>query len=167
MPTSRLRYMAKRSKKVVEVQKFGGVDGLGTVKDENFTKFKSGMSGNETYHRDVNYDMQSIETQSETHLEDDHGGGGAAIVRMFEFGMNPQAFAQYHPTKQELFNTHYKGIELALWKDGMKVMPEVNPKLVVDEKKAKYMIFVGAQPMRGHILTQQPKTLAEQLHGGK
>ena len=57
--------------------------------------------------------------------------------------------------------------ELALWKDGMSVMPEVEPKVIIDPKAAKYMIFVGAQPMRGHMLMEQPKTLAEQLHGGK
>lgn len=134
-------------KKSVDVQKFGGVQELGSVKTEH------------------NYDLSSLEVKSETHLEDDHGGGGAAIVRMFEFGMNPQAFQEARPTKQDLFNAHYKGIEVALWKDGMKVIPEVNPKIVLDEKKGKYMIFVGAQPMRGHILREQPKTLAEQIHG--
>lgn len=159
--------MAKRSKKAVEVQKFGGVDSMGTVRDENFTKFTSEMSGKDSYHRDTNYNLESIEVQSDTHLEDDTGEGDAAIVRMFEFGMNPQAFIEHPPTKQELFNSHYKGIELALWKDGMKVIPEVNPKIIVDQKAAKYMIFVGAQPMRGHILTERPKTLAEQIHGGK
>lgn len=159
--------MAKRANKTVEVQKFGGVESMGTVRDESFTKFTSGMTGKESYHNQTNYGLESIETQSETHLEDDTGEGGAAIVRMFEFGMNPQAFSEYKPTKQELFNSHYKGIELALWKDGMKVIPEVHPKIVMDEKSSKYMIFVGAQPMRGHMLTERPKTLAEHIHGGK
>lgn len=157
--------MAKRSKKVVEVQKFGGIDSVGTVRDENLTRFTSEMSGNESFHTDTNYNLESIETQSKTHLEDDMGGGGAAIIRTFEFGMNPEAFNQYQPTKQELFNSHYKGIELALWKDGLKVMPEVQPKIVVDNKTNKYRIFVGAQPMKGHLLYEQPKTLAEQIHG--
>jgi hypothetical protein len=115
--------------------------------------------------KDVHYDLQNLEVKSTTNLEDDQGDGGAAIVRMFEFGMNPQAFAQYRPTKQELFNSHYKGIEMALWKDGMKVLPDVNPKIVVNEKAGKYMIFVGAQPMRGHILQERPKTLKELVHG--
>lgn len=159
--------MAKRSKKTVEVQKFGGVDSMGTVRDENLTKFTSEMSGNESYHNNTDYNLESIETQSDTHLEDDIGGGGAAIIRIFEFGMNPEAFKQYQPTKQELFSSHYKGIELALWKDGLKPIPEVNPKIIVDEKANKYRIFVGAQPMKGHMLYEQPKTLSEQLHGVK
>lgn len=148
--------MAKRLKKL-DVQKFGGVDELGNVAAENTIN---------PVGDDVNYDVRSLEVKSDTKLEEDEGTGGAAIVRMFEFGMNPEAFKQYQPTKQELFNSHYKGIELALWKDGLKVMPEVNPRIVVDEKAMRYQIFVGAQPMRGHILREQPKKLSELVHGG-
>lgn len=157
--------MAKRSKRTLDVQKFGGVDKLGSVKDESITKFTSGMTGGTSLHKDVNYDTSSLEVQSETHLEDDHGGGGAAIVRMFEFGINPQAFKEYTPTKQELFNSHRKGIETALWMDGMTVIPEVAPKVVLDSKGGKYMIFVGAKPSRGHLLNEEPQTLSEQIHG--
>jgi len=145
-----------KKKKAVEVQKFGGVDELGMV---------SAPSNPGGVERDFAHDVKSIEVQSDRHLEDDQGGGGAAIVRMFEFGINPEAFKQYQPTKQELFNSHYKGIELALWKDGLKVIPEVNPRIVVDTQNGKYQIFVGAQPMRGHILREQPQTLAQQIHG--
>ena len=134
------------------VSKFGGTEYLGSVTEENA---KDAPVDN------VNYDLQSLEVQSKTHLEDDQGGGGAAIIRMFEFGMNPLAFHQYKPTKQELFNSHYKGIELALWRDGMKVIPEVNPRITVDDKNGRYRIFVGAQPMKGHLLKEQPKTLTE------
>lgn len=147
--------MAKRSK-VLDVAKFGGVDELGTV------QAPSQLDG---LTKDFSHDLRSIEVKSDTNLESDHGGGGAAIIRMFEFGINPQAFREYQPTKQELFNSHYKGIEMALWKDGMKVLPEVHPRIVVMEQEGKYRIFVGAQPMKGHILTEQPKTLAEQIHG--
>lgn len=147
--------MAKRPK-TVDVQKFGGVEDIG--------KFTETHAINAPV-SNVHYDLQDIEVTSTSNLEDDKGGGGAAIIRMFEFGMNPQAFAQHIPTKQELFNSHYKGIETALWKDGMKVIPEVNPRIVVDDKAGNYKIFVGAQPMRGHTLQEQPKTLAEQIHG--
>lgn len=148
--------MAKRSKKTVDVQKFGGVDDVGSFVERNAIDAPV---------KDVGYDLKDIEVESQTHLEDDHGGGGAAIIRMFQFGMNPQAFKEYVPTKQELFNSHYKGIEMALWKDGMSVMPEINPRIVVDSKSNKYMIFVGAKPMKGHLLQEQPRTLAEQIHG--
>jgi hypothetical protein len=147
--------MAKRTK-TVEVQKFGGVDDLGVVQ---------APSAVDLIEKNYNHDVKSLEVKSSTHLEDDQGGGGAAIVRCFEFGINPQAFKEYSPTRQELFNAHYKGIEMALWKDGMKVIPEVNPRIVIDQENGKYQIFVGAQPMRGHILTEKPKTLSEQIHG--
>ena len=134
--------------KSTEVQKFGGTDSLGHVK----------MDGHD-------HDVQSLEAQSKTKLEDDTGHGNAAIIRCFDFAMNPQAFLEAKPTKQMLFNAHYKGIEVALWRDGMKVIPEVNPRIVVDEKAMKYKIFVGATPMKGHILTERPRTLSEIAHG--
>lgn len=148
--------MAKRSKKTIDVQKFGGVDDAGKFVETD---------AKDAPVKDVHYDLQNLEVQSQTHLEDDHGGGGSAIIRMFEFGMNPLAFSQHRPSKQELFNSHFKGIELALWRDGMKVIPEVNPRIIVDEKAGSYKIFVGAQPQKGHTLTEQPRTLSQQIHG--
>jgi len=137
-----------RVKKSVDVQKFGGSEEIGNVKMHGY-----------------DHDVQSLEAQSKTKLEDDTGHGNAAIIRCFQFGINPEAFKQYQPTKQELFNSHYKGIEVALWRDGMKVIPDVNPRIVVDEKNMNYKIFVGATPMKGHILTQRPQTLSEIAHG--
>jgi hypothetical protein len=138
------------------VKSFGGVDSVGDVKAE--AHFDNQV-------KDVNYNVQSLEVQSQTHLEDDVGHGSAAIIRAFEFAINPLAFQEAKPTKQELFNAHHKYIETALWKDGMKVMPEVNPRIQVDEKNMRYTIFVGAQPMKGHLLREQPKTLAQIAHG--
>lgn len=108
---------------------------------------------------------QELQVESKTHLEDDLGGGGSAIIRVFEFGINPVTFSQYQPTKQDLFNSHHKGIEIALWRDGLKVVPDVNPRIVVDIEHGVYRIFVGAQPMRGHSLIEQPRTLGQQIHG--
>lgn len=135
-------------KKTLDVQKFGGTESLGTTKMNGF-----------------DHDVQTVEAQSKTKLEHDEGYGNAAIIRCFEFGMNPESFKLYQPTKQELFNSHFKGIEVALWKDGLKVIPEVNPRIVVEEKEMKYKIFVGAAPMRGHILRERPRTLSEIAHG--
>lgn len=138
------------------VQKFGGSESIGSYVEENAKNAPV---------KDVNYDVQSLEVKSDTHLEDDDGSGGAAIVRCFEFGMNPLAFQQHIPTKQELFNSHQKGIELALWRDGLKVIPEVNPRLTVDSKSGKYQIFIAAKPMKGHMLQERPHTLKQLVHG--
>lgn len=106
-------------------------------------------------------DISQIDTQSQTHLEDDKGTGDAAIIRMFEFAANPEAFKQHTPTRQELFNYHHKQIEITLWGDGMKVIPEVPPRLTINKAKTKYRIFVGAKPMKGNLLPYQPQTLSQ------
>lgn len=142
--------MTKRTKrKILDVAKFGGVDDLGTVQ----------MHGHE-------HEAKTIEAKSEqTHLEDDTGHGNPAVIRRFTFGVNPQAFHEHTPTTQELFNAHYKGIELALWKDGLKVIPEVDPRVVFNKQKTQYFIFVGARPMKGFLLNEKPQTLTDIVHG--
>lgn len=109
-------------------------------------------------------DISKIETQSKTHLEDDEGTGGTAVVRSFEFSANPEAFRQHTPTRQELFNYHHKQIEIALWADGLKVMPDVAPKVTISKKKDKYRIIVSAKPMRGRWVYAKPQKLADIIH---
>ena len=153
--------MAKKTKKASEVSKFGGAEFIGSVKDENVTAFRSEMTGEIYEHKNTNYDVQSVEAQSDIKLEDDIGQGQAAIIRCFEFGINTEAFKQYTPTKQELFNSHYKGLEMALWRDGLKVIPEVAPRITLNEEKGTYSIFIGAVPQRGSALYETPQTLAQ------
>jgi hypothetical protein len=135
-----------KKKKYKDVQKFGGKEDLGSVK----------FNGN-------THEASSLEVTSDTKLEHDEGYGEAAIIRRFTFGINPVTFKQAPPTKQELFNSHLKGIEIALWRDGMKIMTEVEPKIGFE--KSTYHIYVGARPMKGHMLTQRPQTLSEIAHG--
>lgn len=136
-----------RVKKFKDVQKFGGTDNLGQVK----------LNGHD-------HDAANVEASSETKLEHDEGHGDAAVIRRFTFGINPESFQKHTPTKQELFNAHYKGIEVALWRDGMKVMPEVEPRVAMEAEKGQYHIYVGAKPMKGHMLMQKPQTLSEIAH---
>lgn len=146
-----------RVKKVKEVTKFGGVDELGQVK----TDLHKGIGAS------VNtYDASTVEAKSEqTHLEDDVGHGEAVIVRCFTFGMNPKTFLERKPTKQDLFNSHLRGIEMALFGDGLKVFDEVPPRLVFDVKKQQYSIFVAARPRKGIMLYERPQTLREIING--
>jgi hypothetical protein len=139
--------MAKK-KKSIDVQKFGGVDNLGTVKKDGH-----------------DHELSNIEAKSQTHLESDQGHGNPVIIRCFEFAMNPEVIKHAQPTKQQLFNSHYKGIEMALWKDGFKVFPDVHPRVVIDEVAMRYKIFVGARIAKGNILNVNPKTLTEIVHG--
>lgn len=122
------------------------------------------MAGKVKYSNENWDDVSNIEAQSTTVLEDDRGHGGAAIIRMFEFAANPEAFKQHTPTKQELFNYHAKGIEIQLWADGFNVMPEVEPRVILNKRKTKYSIFVGAQPRAGMTVLEKPRTLSEIAH---
>lgn len=131
-----------------DVTKFGGREKLGDVE---LNQYK--------------HEVESIETQSKTKIEDDTGQGGAAIIRRFTFGMNPIAFKENPPSKQDLFNYHVKGIEVMLWRDGMKIITEVEPRITLDEKTLQYHIFIGAKPQRGYVLTEAPKTLRQVVHG--
>lgn len=136
------------SKKIKEVKKFGGVDQLGEVK----------VNGH-------NHDAANVEAQSTRKLEDDKGEGAATVIRCFTFKMNAEAIVEQKPTKQDLFNAHLKGIELALWKDGLKTFSEVPPRMTFDTDKLQYSIFVAARPMKGFLLQERPQTLTEIAHG--
>lgn len=149
--------MAKK-RKVKDVAKFGGVDELGTVKSDLHSPLK-----------EQNYDASSVEAKSEqTHLEDDKGEGEATVIRCFTFNINlahPELWLERQPSKQELFNFHVRGIEAALWKDGLKVFDEVAPRLTFDTKKMQYSIFVAARPRNGYLLHERPQTLSQIAHG--
>ena len=139
-----------RKTKSKEVKSFGGVSKSKKLLETNAKNAPV---------KDIAWDASQIEVESDTHLEDDEGVGSAAIIRCFEFAANPQAFGEHQPTKQELFNSHLKGIETMLWRDGMKIMPEVQPRIIFEQ--TTYKIFVSATPMRGHILRERPQTLSQ------
>lgn len=128
---------------------------------------------NEEVHADVesvildgNSEAAQAQVESKTHLEDDEGSGEVAIIRQFKFKMDVDAFAKAPVSKQGLFNHHLKQIEIILWKDGMKVMPEVPPQLQIDAKKRQYTIIIGASIVKGNLLLggQKPKKLSEIAH---
>ncbi len=116
-----------------------------------------------------NYDVKQGEVHSDIHLEEDTGHGKAIIIRSFDFQANPEAFKHKTPSKQELFNAHAKQIEIILWKDGLKVMPDVKPQLVLSKQRNHYRIIVGAEPEKGQLITSQDQdkfqTLSQAAHG--
>lgn len=140
--------MAKRTKKTLEVQKFGGVDELGKTK----------LNGHE-------HEVSSVETQSDTKLEHDTGEGFPVILRAFEFGVNLEAFKDHTPTMQELFNSHAKGIEMHLWRDGMILFDQVQPRIMFNKPKTKYKIFIAALPAGNNVLLETPQTLSQIANG--
>lgn len=150
--------MARKLKQAKEVAKFGGVDELGTVKSDLHSPLQ-----------EQTYDASSVEAKSEqTHLEDDKGEGDAVVIRCFTFSINlehPELWLEKQPSKQDLFNFHIHGIEMALWKDGLKIFDKVAPRLTFDVKKMQYSIFIAALPRNGYLLHERPQTLSELAHG--
>lgn len=114
--------------------------------------------------KDHVWDAVQDQVESDTKLEHDEGYGGAAIIRRFTYGANPLAFKEHLPTQQELFNSHLKQIEIQLWKDGMKLMTDVTPRVRINDKKDGYEIIVGAKPQKGHLLTKTPNLLRDFTH---
>lgn len=143
--------MGVSKKKAKDVSKFGGVEKLDDVKLDGYK-----------------HEASSVEAKSSLNLEADTGVGDALVIRCFEFQMNlehPELFIERHPSKQDLFNSHIKGIEMALWKDGLKLYTDSAPRITFDLKKFRYSIFVPARPMKGFLLNERPQTLAEIVHG--
>lgn len=106
-------------------------------------------------------DVSQLEVASQTQLTDDTGHGKTAVIRMFEFKANKEAFKAHTPTKQELFFYHQKLIETQLWADGFAIMYDSPPRVSINKRKTKYAIFVGAEPRNGMVVTERPKTLTQ------
>lgn len=126
-------------------------------------------SGLDTNAKGYNYDVKQGEVHSDIKLEADQGDGKTIVIRSFDFKANPAAFKERTPSKQELFNAHAKQIEIILWKDGLKVMPDVRPQLILDKKQRGYRIVVGAEPEKGHLINSltldKQQTLSQAAHG--
>lgn len=141
--------MARKLNKSVDVQKFGGVDELGVMNVDG-----------------QNQHVSHIEAKSEeTHLEDDLGTGKPLVMRSFTFKIDQEAFKVHVPTKQELFNSHAKGLELSLWKDGLIFEQSHEPHILFNKKRTHYTIFIVATPSRGNVLTETPQTLTQIING--
>lgn len=148
--------MAKKTKNVA---KFGGVDELGKVSLD----LHSGVDGKKN-----EYDASTVEAKSNTNLEMDTGEGNAVVIRCFTFQIDlskADTWLEKRPSKQEIFNSHLRGIEMGLFGDGLKIYDMVAPRITFDAVKMQYSIFVPAIPRRGIQLNERPQTLTELAHG--
>lgn len=112
---------------------------------------------------DIEWEGEEVQAQSQTKLEMDTGSGPAVVLRFFDFATNLETFKQHKPTAQELFDCHRKGIEVLLWKDGLKPFAEVSPRLMFSKDRSYYRFIVTCIPNNGNILFDRPKTLSELL----
>lgn len=122
--------------------------------------------GGEFVTEDGNWQGQTVEVKSDTHLEDDHGTGDPVIIRTFQFAANPLAFQQT-PTQQDIFDSHKKGIEALLWQDGLSPAQDIPPRFIVSKGKDKYAIIIAARPSLGQTLIEKTQTLSEIINAGK
>lgn len=114
---------------------------------------------------DIQWEGEEVQAQSDTKLESDLGTGQAVIIRFFEFGADPEMFKQHKPTAQELFNSHRKGIEALLWRDGLKPYEGLEPRLMFSKNQKNYRFIITCIPM--NILTDTPRTLSQLLVNSK
>ncbi len=110
---------------------------------------------------DIQWEGEEIGVQSDTKLESDTGTGQAFVMRFFEFGANVEVFKQHKPTAQELFDSHRKGIEALLWRDGLKPYQGVEPRLVFSKNEKSYRFVITCTPTQA--LVDTPNTLKELL----
>lgn len=113
--------------------------------------------------KELNWEGEEVQAESTTKIEDDQGTGQAVILRFFEFGVNHETFKAHKPTGQELFNSHVKGIQSLLWRDGLKPFEGVEPRLQFSKDKKKYRFILACIPSAGNVLTDKPKTLSQLL----
>ena len=91
----------------------------------------------------------------------DSGTGKSLIVRVFDFKFQPRITAREIATaknnKQEFFNAHSRYIRDFLWKDGLKIREDHDPKLLF--KKGGYRIAVLCEARLGVSVFEKPTTL--------
>lgn len=106
------------------------------------------------------WEGQEIEVHSDPLIET--GTRGKTIVlRSFYFKANPQVMKEKKPTKQDIFNSHAKQIELMLYSDGLMPFHGVEPKLIISKKRDEYKIFIACEAMPGVTFAETPRTLQE------
>ena len=112
-------------------------------------------------YKDIDWEGQEIEF----HSDELKGGdtGSAVVMRFFNYKANPIAFKNNPPSVQQLFEYHRKEIELALWKDGLKPIIEVDPRFMQSKNTKHYRFVIAASPLRGQMVNEAPKTLTELL----
>ena len=113
--------------------------------------------------QDIQWEGEEIQANSKTKLEQDTGTGEAFVLRFFDFGTNLETFKQHKPTAQELFDSHRKGIEPLLWRDGLAPCSEVEPRLMFSKGKKFYRFVITCKQSKGHLLFTEPKTLSQLL----
>lgn len=103
---------------------------------------------------------QDLAVKADTPLIDS-ATGKKLIVRLFDFNwkkeMKPEAIEQAKNDKQGFFNSHAKYIKDFLWKDGLSVREDHDPKMIFNKKG--YRIAILCEARFGISIFEKPTTL--------
>lgn len=111
--------------------------------------------------KDIEWEGEHLQAESETKIQDDQGTGQQFIIRFFDFKANPGAFEEHIPTGQELFNAHRKGIESMLWADGLVPCEVIEPRILFAKNKSHYRFVVSCTPSIGNSVIEKTDTLTD------
>ena len=112
-----------------------------------------------------NEQWEGSEVQVESTPLMDPNMGEAKVIRNFLFKFNPE-FLHKNPklkgiNKQELFNGHWKYLQIELWKDGLVEDESITPKITF--KQEYYIIQITCRPKFGVSVIETPKSLNDYL----
>ena len=99
----------------------------------------------------------------------DSATGKKVIIRKFEFewgkkiGLEDKMNAQYN--KQAFFNSHAKYIRDFLWKDGLSILENQDPKMIFNKKG--YIIAIACEARFGVSIFEKGQTLQDIFKGKK
>lgn len=117
--------------------------------------------------KNIDWEAQQVQAESDILLTNDIGQGKTVLIRNFDFEANPEAFKVQVPTKQELFDHHARGIKAFLWRDGLRPIEYIDPKLVISKDNKGYRIFIACEPMSNQTVLETPNTLSQIANGSR
>ncbi len=91
----------------------------------------------------------------------DGGSGENVLLRVFDFGANPETLKRHKPTKQQLFDSHIHQIRTMLWADGLEPRMDIQPLIQVSKKKEKYRILMWCKAKAGVVWADTPMKLQD------
>ena len=109
------------------------------------------------------WEGEDLYAESTTQLSDDKGTGVPVVIRCFDFAANPTEFRRAMPDAQILFDSHRKGMETLLWKDGLVPYTKVEPRLMVAKDGTRYRIVIACVGASSASFIDKAATLSEAL----
>lgn len=141
----------------------------GVVKDKSHQNRNLDDHVNETFETigaSEKWTGQEVEVQSDP-LIDNQNSGKTIVLRSFFFKANPETMKRDRPTKQQIFDSHIKQIELMLWSDGLTPFKGVEPRIKVSKKRDEYKVVLACEAKASVNFSHTPTKLQDLIskHG--